>query len=85
MSANSWFSRIDSKTSFAKKLTSLLRIVLRAEWDVAQHLQSGKLKQVMKNFKTPDADIYAVYAERHKTSVRVKTLIDFAIETFENK
>ena len=60
-------------------------IVLRAEWDVAQHLQSGRLLQVMKNFETPDADIYAVYAERHKTSVRVKTLIDFAIATFGRK
>ncbi len=57
-------------------------IVLRAEWDVAQHLQSGRLIQVMKNFDTPDADIYAVYAERHKTSVRVKTLIDYAITAF---
>jgi LysR family transcriptional activator of dmlA len=60
-------------------------IVLRAEWDVAQHLQSGRLLQVMKNFETPDADIYAVYAERHKTSVRVKTLIDFAITSFGRK
>ena len=60
-------------------------IVLRAEWDVAQHLHSGRLIQVMKNFETPDADIYAVYAERHKTSVRVKSLIDFAITTFGQK
>lgn len=60
-------------------------IVLRAEWDVTQHLKSGRLIQVMKNFETPDADIYAVYAERHKTSVRVKTLIDFAIELFGAK
>ena len=60
-------------------------IVLRAEWDVTQHLQSGRLMQVMKNFETPDADIYAVYAERHKTSVRVKTLIDFAITSFGAK
>lgn len=60
-------------------------IVLRAEWDVTQHLKSGRLIQVMKNFETPDADIYAVYAERHKTSVRVKTLIDFTIESFGAK
>jgi len=60
-------------------------IVLRAEWDVTQHLKSGRLIQVMKNFETPDADIYAVYAERHKTSVRVKTLIDFAITSFGAK
>lgn len=60
-------------------------IVLRAEWDVSQHIKSGKLIQVMKNYETPDANIYAVYAERHKTSVRVKTLIDFAIEAFGEK
>nr|WP_315128537.1 LysR family transcriptional regulator [uncultured Polynucleobacter sp.] len=60
-------------------------IVLRAEWDVTQHLKSGRLIQVMKNFETPDADIYAVYAERHKTSVRVKTLIDFTIDSFGAK
>ena len=60
-------------------------IVLRAEWDVIEHLQSGRLVQVMQNFDTPDADIYAVYSERHKTSVRVKTLIDFAIATFGGK
>lgn len=60
-------------------------IVLRAEWDVNQHIESGRLIQIMKNYETPDADIYAVYAQRHKTSVRVKTLIDFAISIFGSK
>jgi LysR family transcriptional activator of dmlA len=27
--------------------------------------------------KSPDADIYAVYAERHRTSLRVNALVDF--------
>jgi DNA-binding transcriptional LysR family regulator len=60
-------------------------IVLRAEWDVLQHLQSGRLVHVMKNYETPDADIYAVYSQRHKTSARVKALIDLAISTFGKK
>jgi DNA-binding transcriptional LysR family regulator len=60
-------------------------IVLRAEWDVLQHIESGRLVQVMKNYETPDADIYAVYSQRHKTSARVKTLIDFAIAAFGKK
>jgi DNA-binding transcriptional LysR family regulator len=60
-------------------------IVLRAEWDVVQHIQSGRLVQVMQNYETPDADIYAVYSQRHKTSARVKTLIDFAIAAFGKK
>jgi DNA-binding transcriptional LysR family regulator len=60
-------------------------IILRAEWDVVQHIQSGRLVQVMQNYETPDADIYAVYSQRHKTSARVKTLIDFAIAAFGKK
>ncbi len=60
-------------------------ILLRAQWDVEQHIQSGRLIPLMKNFDTPDADIYAVYAQRHKGSARVKTLIEFAVSTFTKK
>jgi len=60
-------------------------ILLRAQWDVEQHIQSGRLIPLMKNFDTPDADIYAVYAQRHKGSARVETLIEFAVSTFTKK
>jgi DNA-binding transcriptional LysR family regulator len=60
-------------------------ILLRAQWDVEQHIQSGRLIPLMKNFDTPDADIYAVYAQRHKGSVRVKSLIEFAVSTITKK
>ena len=52
-------------------------ILLRAQWDVQEYLQSGLLVQVLQGYSSPDADIYAVYAERHRTSVRVRALIDF--------
>jgi LysR family transcriptional regulator, transcriptional activator for dmlA len=58
-------------------------ILMRAEWDVARYLKTGRLVQLLQNFKTPDADIYAVYAQRHKSSVRVKTLIDFVSASFK--
>jgi LysR family transcriptional regulator, transcriptional activator for dmlA len=35
-------------------------ILLRAEWDVARYLDSGRLVQVLPQYVTPDADIYAV-------------------------
>lgn len=54
-------------------------ILMRAEWDVARYLKTGRLVQILSNFHTPDADIYAVYAQRHATSVRVKSLVDFVI------
>jgi DNA-binding transcriptional LysR family regulator len=58
-------------------------VLLRAQWDVEKYLQSGKLVQLLPNYSSPDADIYAIYAERHRTSVRVKALIDFVVAAFK--
>ncbi|GAB3494390.1 LysR family transcriptional regulator [Curvibacter fontanus] len=52
-------------------------ILLRAEWDVKKYLQSGRLVQLLPRYNSPDADIYAVYAQQHRTSLRVKTFLDF--------
>lgn len=52
-------------------------VLLRAEWDVARYIKSGRLVHILENYHTPDADIYAVYAQRHRTSARVSTLIEF--------
>lgn len=60
-------------------------ILLRAEWDVARYLRSGRLVQLLQAFSTPDADIYAVYAQRHKSSARVRALIDFVTAAFERE
>lgn len=58
-------------------------VLLRAQWDVEKYLQSGRLVEVLTNYHSPDADIYAIYAERHRTSVRVKALIDFVEAAFK--
>ncbi|MDH5205799.1 MAG: LysR family transcriptional regulator [Hylemonella sp.] len=55
-------------------------IVMRAEWDVERYFQSGRLVQVLSQFETPEADIYAVYPSRHQKSVRVRTFVDFAAQ-----
>lgn len=52
-------------------------ILMRAEWDIARHLQSGRLVQVLPQFHTPDADIYAVYPQRHQSAARVRAFVDF--------
>lgn len=57
-------------------------ILMRAEWDVKRHIESGRLVQILDNFITPDADIYAVYSQRNKASARVKTMIDIAVSAF---
>ena len=52
-------------------------ILMRAEWDIARHLQDGRLVQVLPQFHTPDADIHAVYPQRHQQAARVRAFVDF--------
>ena len=59
-----------------------LGIVMRAEWDVAKYLQSGRLRQVLPDYSTPNADIHAVYPVRHQATARVKVLLDFLTQEF---
>lgn len=58
-------------------------ILLRAEWDIQKYLDSSQLVPVLEDYRSPDADIYAVYAERHRTSLRVKTLVEFVAAKFK--
>lgn len=60
-------------------------ILLRAQWDVDRYLQSGELVQLLAPYKSPDADIYAIYPQSLKTSQRVRALIDFVSSAFELK
>lgn len=55
-------------------------ILLRAEWDVARYINSGRLVHILENYHTPEANIYAVYSQRHKTSARVNALIEYVKE-----
>jgi LysR family transcriptional regulator, transcriptional activator for dmlA len=58
-------------------------ILLRAEWDIERYLESGRLVQVLPQYRTPDADIYAVYPQRHQLSARIRTFVDFLSASFE--
>ncbi|MES2972481.1 MAG: LysR family transcriptional regulator [Pseudomonadota bacterium] len=58
-------------------------ILMRAEWDIARYLRSGRLVRVLENWQTPPADIYAVYPQRHQTSARVGAFVQFLCKEFE--
>ncbi|MCE2780310.1 LysR family transcriptional regulator [Limnohabitans sp.] len=58
-------------------------ILLRAEWDIRHHLAQGQLLQLMPQFHTPDADIYAIYPAQHKAAARVRAFVDFVAEAFK--
>jgi DNA-binding transcriptional LysR family regulator len=55
-------------------------ILMRAEWDIARYLRSGRLVQVLSQYHTPEADIYAVYPQRHQMSTRVRAFVEFISE-----
>ena len=57
-------------------------VLQRAEWDVARYLKSGRLVQVLPDYATPAADIYAVYPQRHQVSARVRAFVDFIADAF---
>lgn len=57
-------------------------ILLRAEWDVQRYVASGRLVRLLAGYSSPDADIHAVYPQRHRASVRVKALVDFVAAAF---
>jgi len=57
-------------------------IVMRAEWDIARYLRSGRLEQLLANYSTPSADIYAVYPQRHQGTARVRAFVDFLATHF---
>lgn len=52
-------------------------ILMRAEWDVAKYLRSGRLVQVLADYETPPADIYAVYLERLNLSAKVAYFVEY--------
>ena len=51
-------------------------ILMRAEWDVAKYLRSGRLIQVLPDYETPAADVYAVYQERLNLSAKIAYFVE---------
>ncbi|AGW92893.1 MULTISPECIES: LysR family transcriptional regulator [Cupriavidus] len=57
-------------------------ILMRAEWDIERFLRSGRLVQVLPQYATPEADIYAVYQQRHQLSSRIRLFVEFLAAKF---
>jgi len=52
-------------------------VLMRAEWDIKQYLADGSLVLVLPDYDTPNADIFAVYSQRHQMSNRIRAFVDF--------
>ena len=57
-------------------------ILMRAEWDIDRYLKNGRLVQVLPQYYTPDADIHAVFPQRHQLAARVRVFVDFVALAF---
>lgn len=55
-------------------------IVIRSEWDVIKHLESGRLRRLLSEFTLPSADLYAYYPSKKNLPARVRTFINFLVE-----
>jgi LysR family transcriptional activator of dmlA len=59
-----------------------LGIVLRAEWDIARYLRTGRLVQVLAQWQMPPADVYAVYQQRQGEIARVRAFVEHLTRSF---
>lgn len=57
-------------------------LMLRAEWDTARYVRSGRLAVLLEDYATEPADIFAVYSERQARSPRVRAFTDFLEKSF---
>jgi DNA-binding transcriptional LysR family regulator len=60
-------------------------ITLRAEWDIAKYIRSGRLQLVLEDYSAPPADIFAVYPDRHNLSAKVRAFTEFLVASFKEK
>lgn len=58
-------------------------IIIRSEWDVAEHLGSGRLVRLLDGWHLPDADIVALIPQRHGVAARVKLFLAFLQARFQ--
>jgi LysR family transcriptional regulator, transcriptional activator for dmlA len=55
-------------------------IAVRSQWGVAGPLSAGQLVELLPEWALPNADIHAIYLERHRLSAKLRTFIDFLVD-----
>ncbi|MGC7406653.1 LysR family transcriptional regulator [Pandoraea pneumonica] len=58
-------------------------IAVRSEWEIDEHLARGDLVALLDDWALPNADIHAIYLERHQLSVKLRTFLDFLVARFK--
>jgi DNA-binding transcriptional LysR family regulator len=58
---------------------------MRAEWDIERYLRNVRTVHVLPQYQTPDADVHAVYPQRHQMAARVRAFVDVVALTFSQQ
>ena len=53
-----------------------LGVIMRSEWDLADDLATGKLVQILPDWRAPDVDVVALLSARHGRSRRITAFLD---------
>lgn len=60
-------------------------LIMRSSWHVAAMLADGRLVQVLPDVPTPNADVYALYADTGHVPARVSQVIDFLAQELPSR
>ena len=60
-------------------------LVLAPTWQVRPHVAAGRLVPVLRGFEQPSAPIHAVYPHARLLSAKVRSFVDFLLETWRNE
>ncbi|MNJ80859.1 hypothetical protein D3C77_793970 [compost metagenome] len=55
---------------------------MRSEWETAAYLRDGRLREVLTDWRTPAADIHALYPERLNLPAKTVAFVDFLSQRF---
>lgn len=58
-------------------------ILIRSQWDVARHLETGALVPLLPDWAPPPADIYLVFQTSKQMPAKVRVLVDWLLRHFE--
>lgn len=60
-------------------------LILRSRWDVQEHLESGRLQQVLERYQAPPADIFAVYQHRRHIPQRISVFTQYLAQALAER
>lgn len=58
-------------------------IVMQPDFLVYDSLQEGRLKPLLKEYRAVELGIYAIYTSRRQLPLKLRYLIDFLVESFQ--